>query len=131
MKINEIFTKEADNEEANAEQIQAQIAQLQPLADKLEYGPQAARDITKQIKYADSHMTIISELGSLAEKLGLDEKELDYYENQVFDAKNKLESAIYGMEEFFEDKYKEVANKIEEFEMDLEDLEYEKNKDLE
>jgi hypothetical protein len=35
------------------------------------------------------------------------------------------------MEEFFEDKYKEVANKIEEFEMDLEDLEYEKNKDLE
>ena len=119
----------AVNEEASPEQIQAQIAQLQPLADKLEYGPQAARDITKQIKYADSHMTIISELGALAEKLGLDEKELDYYENQVFDAKNKLESAVYEMEEFFDDKYKEVAYKIEELEMDLEDLKYEKNRE--
>jgi len=115
--------------EASEEQIEAQIAQLQPLADKLEYGPQSARDITKQIKYSDTHMTIINELGALAEKLGLDEKELDYYENQVFDAKNKLESAIYEMEEFFDDKYKEVAYKIEELEMDLQDLEWEKNRE--
>jgi hypothetical protein len=119
----------AVNEEANPEQIQAQIAQLQPLADKLEYGPQAARDITKQIKYADTHMTIINELGALAEKLGLNEKELDYYTNQVFDAKNNLESAVYETEEFFDDKYKEVAYKIEELEMDLQDLEYEKNRE--
>ena len=30
------------------------------------------------------------------------------------------------MEEVFEDKYRDVANKIEELEMDLEDLEYER-----
>ena len=30
------------------------------------------------------------------------------------------------MEEVFEDKYRDVANKIENIEMDLEDLEYER-----
>ena len=55
-----------------------------------------------------------------------DERELDYYESRVRDAKMQLESAIYEMEELFEDKYRDVANKIEELEMDLEDLEYER-----
>jgi hypothetical protein len=113
-------------EGAGPDEIKAQIAKLQPLADKLEYGPGQAREITKQIKYADTHMTIISELNTLADKLGIEEKELDYYERQVFDAKNKLESACYEMEELFQDKYKEVAYKIEELEMDLEDIEYAK-----
>ena len=74
-------------------------------------------------------MTIISELNSLADKLGIDEKELDYYERQIFDAKNRLESACYEMEEIFQDKYKEVAYKIEELEMDLEDIEFEANRE--
>jgi hypothetical protein len=116
------------SEDATPEQIQAEIQRLQPIADKLEYGPGQARDITKQIKYADVHMTIISELNTLADKLGIDEKELDYYERQVFDAKNKLESACYEMEEIFQEKYKEVAYKIEELEMDLEDMKYEQRK---
>ena len=29
-------------------------------------------------------------LSTLADKLGIDEKELDYYERQVYEAKNKL-----------------------------------------
>ena len=116
-------------ENASKEEIIAQIQKLQPIADKLEFGPSEARDITKQIKYADVHMTIISELNSLADKLGIDEKELDYYERQIFDAKNRLESACYEMEEIFQDKYKEVAYKIEELEMDLEDIEFEANRE--
>ena len=116
-------------ENAGVEEIKAQIAKLQPIADKLEFGPSEARDITKQIKYADVHMTIISELNTLADKLGIDEKELDYYERQIFDAKNRLESACYEMEEIFQDKYKEVAYKIEELEMDLDDIEFEANRE--
>jgi len=116
-------------ENAGPDEIKAQIAKLQPIADKLEFGPGEAREITKQIKYADTHMTIISELNTLADKLGIEEKELDYYERQVFDAKNKLESACYEMEEIFQDKYKEVAYKIEELEMDLEDIEFEANRE--
>ncbi|MDC1040459.1 hypothetical protein OAQ62_01540 [bacterium] len=116
------------SEDATPEEIQAEIQRLQPIADKLEYAKSEARDITKQIKYADTHMTVIRELNSLADKLGIEEKELDYYERQVFDANSKLESAIYEMEEVFEEKYKEVAYKIEELEMDLDDMKYEQQK---
>ena len=43
-------------ENASKEEIIAQIQKLQPIADKLEFGPSEARDITKQIKYADVHI---------------------------------------------------------------------------
>ena len=116
------------SEDSTPEQIQAEIQRLQPIADKLEYAKSEARDITKQIKYADTHMTVIRELNSLADKIGIEEKELDYYERQVFDASSKLESAIYEMEEVFEEKYKEVAYKIEELEMNLDDMKYEQDR---
>ena len=116
------------SEDSTPEQIQAEIQRLQPIADKLEYAKSEARDITKQIKYADTHMTVIRELNSLADKIGIEEKELDYYERQVFAARSKLESAIYEMEEVFEEKYKEVAYKIEELEMNLDDMKYEQDR---
>lgn len=112
-------------ENASKEEIQAQIKKLQPIADKLEFAKSEARDITKVIKYENTVSEIMVNLSTLADKLGIDEKELDYYERQVYEAKNKLESAVYEMEEVFEDKYKEVAYKIEELEMDLDDMEYE------
>ena len=112
-------------EEATKQRIQQEIEKLQPIADKLEFGHSEARDITKAIKYENTTSEILVGLSGLADKLGIDEKELDYHERQVYDAKSRLESAIYEMEEVFEDKYKEVANKIEELEMDLEDLEWE------
>ena len=112
-------------EEATKQQIKAEIEKLQPIADKLEFAKSEARDITKVIKYENTVSEIMVNLSTLADKLGIDEKELDYYERQVYEAKNKLESAVYEMEEVFEDKYKEVAYKIEELEMDLDDMEYE------
>ena len=115
-------------EDATPEQIQAEIQRLQPIADKLEFAQSEARDITKAIKYEQTTTDILVQLSGLADKLGIDEKELDYYERQVYEAKSKLESAIYEMEEVFEDKYRDVANKIEELEMDLEDIEYERSK---
>ena len=112
-------------ENASKEEIQAQIKKLQPIADKLEFAKSEARDITKVINYENTVSEIMVNLSTHADKLGIDEKELDYYERQVYEAKNKLESAVYEMEEVFEDKYKEVAYKIEELEMDLDDMEYE------
>ena len=51
-----------------------------------------------------------------AEEHGL---QLDSYdENAVFQAKNKLESAIYQLEEVFEDAIRDVSNKIDELEED-------------
>ena len=115
-------------EDATPEQIQAEIQRLQPIADKLEFGKDEARDITKAIKYENTTSEIMIGLGGLADKLGIDERELDYYESRVREAKMQLESAIYEMEELFEDKYRDVANKIEELEMDLEDIEFERSK---
>ena len=113
-------------EEATKQQIQAEIERLQPIADKLEFAQSEARDITKAIKYENTVSEIMVGLSGLADKLGIDEKELEYQERQVYDAKSRLESAVYEMEEVFEEKYKEVAYKIEELEMDLDDIEFER-----
>ena len=123
MKLNEVIVQEQSEEE-----IRAELKRLEPIADKLEFAQQEARDITKAIKYENTTSEIMIGLGGLADKLGIDERELDYYESRVREAKMQLESAIYEMEELFEDKYRDVANKIEELEMDLEDLEYERNR---
>ena len=121
MKLNEVIVQEQSEEE-----IKAEIERLEPIADKLEFAQSEARDITKAIKYENTTSEIMIGLSGLADKLGIDEKELDYYERRVREAKMQLESAIYEMEELFDDKYRDVRNKIEELEMDLEDLEYER-----
>jgi len=109
MKINEIYTIPAINVKED----------LSPLEDKLfdlESALSEAREITRDIKRADTHMQILVELSSLAEKHGL---ELDeYQERKVFEAKNKLESEVYQLEEVFEDAIRDIKNKI-----DLEDEE--------
>ena len=123
MKLNEVIVQEQTEEE-----IEAELKRLEPIADKFEFAQSEARDITKAIKYENTTMEIMIGLGGLADKLGIDERELDYYESRVREAKNQLESAIYEMEELFADKYSDVRNKIDELEMDLEDLEYERNR---
>ena len=84
---------------------------------ELQYAVTQARSITKQIKYANTHMEVISEIGTLAEKFGL-ASELEYQEKAVFQAAHKLESACYELEEPFEDAIRDLQNKID-------DLEYE------
>ncbi len=121
MKLNEVIVQEQSEEE-----IKAEIERLEPIADKLEFAQSEARDITKAIKYENTTSEIMIGLSGLADKLGIDEKELDYYERRVREAKMQLESAIYEMEELFDDKYRDVRNKIDELEMDLEDIEYER-----
>jgi hypothetical protein len=78
----------------------------------LEAGLREARSITKNIKYADMHMEIITKLSSLAEKLGI--KLDEYNERQVYEAMNNLESAVYELEEPFEDAIRDVRNKLDD-----------------
>jgi hypothetical protein len=94
------------------------IDKLEDKKTNLEFALSSARDITKTIKYADMHVEIVSQLGSLAEEHGL---ELDeYQERQVYEAKNKLESEIYELEEVFKDAIRDVTNKIDELETEME-----------
>ena len=90
------------------------INKLEDKKSNLESALSSARSITKNIKYVDTHVEIVSQLGTLAEENGL---ELDeYQERQFFDAKNKLESAIYELEEVFKDAIRHISNKIDELE---------------
>lgn len=80
----------------------------------LEAALRSAREITKQIKYADTHMTVIGELEALAEKVGL--KLDDYDVRQVYQANNSLESAVYELEAAFEEAIRDIQNEIDDAE---------------
>ena len=104
MRLSEFYIKE---QEESIEAVQQEV-------DKLELALSSARDITKGIKYEDTTMNIVSQMSRLAEDNGI---EMDEYNiNQVYQAKNKLESAIYQLEEDFEEAIRDISNKIDELE---------------
>ena len=100
-------------------QKQAKLASLESSLDKMETALGAAREATKQIKYDNTATDIIVALSSIADEVGIDEKELDYYANDVRRANNKLESAIYGMEEVFEDRVRDLKNAVDDLQMEI------------
>ena len=113
MRFNEINIQENENK-------REELAKLEVKRDNMEYALGKARDITRDIKYADTHMQIVTAIGSLADENGIPESELDYYSTQVFQANRSLESAIYGMEEIFEDRLRDLNNKIDDLEYEIE-----------
>ncbi len=77
----------------------------------------SVRKATKGGKYLGSDVVdILVQVQQLAEKFGIPQDELDYFENQVRQAQNNLESAIYGLEEPFEDVIRTLQNKIDDSE---------------
>jgi hypothetical protein len=105
MKLHEIILKE-------------NIGTLEDRLWDMKSALESAREITKDIKYADMHVEIVSKLSSLAERHGL---ELDeYQERQVYQAKNRLESEIYQLEEVFEEAIRDLQNEIDEKELEEE-----------
>lgn len=100
-------------------QKQAKLVSLESALDKMETALGAAREATKQIKYDNTATDIIVALSGIADEVGIDEKELDYYANDVRRANNKLESAIYGMEEVFEDRVRDLKNAVDDLQMEI------------
>ena len=82
-------------------------------------------DKTRDIKYNDVPSDIYLKVQSLAEENGIDEKELEYKVDEVREAVNALESAIYGLVEPFEDKKREIDYAKDEIEMDISDYQWE------
>ena len=104
----------------------SETAEDEALLDKAEFALSQARSATKNIKYDDSALNIMIELGTIVDELGVKEvkKELEYLENAVREANNNLESAVYGLEEPFEDLISTLRNKIEDEEMDRDEQEW-------
>ena len=101
-------------ENINNLQEEPNVEALENKKYELEGALSRAREITKDIKYVDTHVEIVSRLGTLAEEVGLQLD--DYNERQVYAAKNQLESAIYELEEVFEDAIRDISNKIDDLE---------------
>ena len=68
--------------------------QLEALESKLSVALQQAREATKLIKYDNTVNEILVKISSIAEEVGIDEKELDYYERQIFNKKNINEISL-------------------------------------
>ena len=90
------------------------LKQLQDLEWQLDSALDSVRDITKQIKYNDVPSDIIYEIENLADELDITYH--SYQINDVWSALTNLESAIYSLEEIFEDALSDVRYKIEELE---------------
>jgi hypothetical protein len=84
-----------------------------------EYSLPEARKITKAIKYDDTVGEIITQIQMLAERTeGIDSKTLEYSIDGVLSAKNALESAVYDLEEAFEDAARNAQYKRDEEDLD-------------
>ena len=80
-----------------------------------EYSLPQARSITKAIKYDDTVGEIITQIQMLAERTeGIDSKTIEYAIDGVLSAKRALESAVYDLEEAFEDAAREAQYKRDE-----------------
>lgn len=97
----------------------AKLQQLEAKRDQMESALSSARDATKLIKYDDTTTEIYVKLSSIADEVGIDEKELEYYANQVREARNNLESKVYEMEEVFEDRLRDLRNAYDDLEYEI------------
>ena len=97
----------------------AKLQQLEAKRDQMESALSSARDATKLIKYDDTTTEIFVKLSGIADQVGIDEKELEYYANQVREARNNLESKVYEMEEVFEDRLRDLNNAYDDLEYEI------------
>ena len=95
------------------------LEQLEKSLDEMESALGRAREATKQIKYDNTVSEITVALMGIADDVGIDEKELDYYAGQVREASNNLESKVYEMEEVFEDRVRDLKNAVDDLQMEI------------
>jgi hypothetical protein len=104
--------------------LEKRLKELEKRESELYTAVSQAREITKSIKYEQTHMDIISQLSVLADKYKLDKKQLDfdYYVNDVYEKFNELMSAVYGLDDIFTQHYKDVKSEVDELEYTIDDI---------
>ncbi len=83
-------------------------------ADDLERALMQARKITKGIAYDNTVNEIMVEIENLVKAYALDMDDFNYHNSRVYEAKHELESAIYGLDEIFEDALRDAQYSDEE-----------------
>jgi chromosome segregation ATPase len=95
------------------------LQQLEQQRDAMESALSSARDATKLIKYDNTTTEIFVKLSGIADEVGIEDKELDYYADQVREASNNLESKVYDMEEVFSEKLRDLNNAYDDLEYEI------------
>lgn len=83
-------------------------------ADDLERALMQSRKITKGIAYDNTVNEIMVEIENLVKAYALDMDDFNYHNSRVYEAKHELESAIYGLDEIFEDALRDAQYSDEE-----------------
>ena len=103
--------------------IQQEIKVLNKELAKAEYAFAKSREITKEIKYDDTASSILLRIRELAQSgINIDQSDLKYAEQEVFDKVKELESAVYGLEQAFEDAVRNTKIKVEELESEIDEI---------
>ena len=115
--------------------LKTQIEKWEKISDELSSTVSRVNDETKVIKYNDVPSNIYLKVESIAEELKLSdaqkkelESNIEYQVRQVREAVNNLESEIYKLVEPFEELQRDAENKKDDFECELDDLEWELEK---
>jgi hypothetical protein len=82
--------------------------------DDLERALMQARKITKGISYDTTVNEIMVAIEELVKSYNLDMDDFNYHNSRVYEAKHELESAIYGLDEIFEDALRDAQYSDEE-----------------
>jgi len=115
--------------------LKTQIEKWEKITDELTSTVSRVNDETKVIKYNDVPSNIYLKVESIVEELKLSDEQkkelesnLEYQVRQVREAVNNLESEIYKLVEPFEELQRDAENKKDDFEYELDDLEWEQEK---
>ena len=117
--------------------LKTQINKWEEIVDNIDSAVRKVNEETKVIKYNDVPSNIYLTVEGIADDLGLKlsleksqelKKDLEWKINEVREAVNNLESAMYNLVEPFEDMKRDAENKKDYFEYELDDLEWEEEK---
>ena len=117
--------------------LKTQIEKWEGIVDNIDSAVRNVNDETKVIKYNDVpsniYLAVEGIADTLGQKLSLEKsqelkKELEWKINEVREAVNALESAMYDLVEPFEDMKRDADNTKDDFEYELDDLEWEEEK---
>lgn len=117
--------KLVENEERDPKTIAKEIKELEKVSSHMAAAVNRVREITKEIKYDDVALDIIVRVqGVIDDSMGISEHDFEILQNDVHQAINNLESAVYKLDEVFVDKHKQLEWKIDDLQSELDEIEY-------
>lgn len=97
----------------STEELNQRHATLTQKKDKAEMVLKKAKEITKAIKYSQDVSNIIVSLSELAEQNHINTEDFNRAVNEVNEANNALESAVYGLEEVFQEVIRNLGHQLD------------------